>query len=571
MSRRRSLVLLLVTFIILATIYSVVIPLGEAPDEVSHLQYVQQLLARHRLPTLDIAAGEAHQPPLYYALGALLIAGIPNPQIEILANPDWQLWNLDTPNLLLHTRQEQFPFENGALAWHLLRLFSVALGAVTIWATYWLALEFFPNDPWLALASAAFVAFIPAFTFLSAVVNNDNLVITLSAVALLVFFRTLRGARVLLLGCLGLLLGLAALAKISALALWFPIGVAMLLGWHSGWRCNRFVSIAIVFGVALMLVAPWLIYNQLAFGDPLNSAYMLRYSTPRAAPMTLADWGIYATRMFESLWGKFGGAVSLVMPLIVYQVLSIFVVLGFIGALPQFDDWRKGRMPRPAQLGWVISIMFWGLLAAAQIRLMLTMMGMDQARQIFAGLPSLSIFIVAGILRLSLQRRKLAAIILTIGMGLVGIAALYFATSIYAPRYASPSIASAAAPIDFGGQIRVLDYRIEPAQVARGESISVQIDWQAVRDVTENDWLMLQLVGANEASVQQEGVPSNGRTTTDWWRTGQVFSSQHIIAVPTEIALGKYQVRLGLHPFGRWEWLPVRGGEFFTLATVEVR
>lgn len=570
-SHRWQLALLLITFVVLASIYSVVIPLGEAPDEVSHFQYIQQLRERQRLPTMDDGSGEIHQPPLYYVLGAVLTAWIPDAQFTILANPDWQLNNPDTPNLLLHTRQEQFPFEKGALVWHLLRLFSVALGTITVWATYQLVLEFFPGNHWGALAAAAFLGFIPGFTFLSAVFNNDNLVIALSTLITLVFLRTASGTRAIVLFALGLLLGFAALAKVSVLALCPPLGLAMLLGWHKGWRGNRLVSIALVFGVALIVVSPWFVYNTIVFGDPLNSAYMQVYSTPRTTPVTLMDWNIYVTRMWESFWGKFGGAVSLVMPGATYWALTSVVALGFLGAFVQFRDWRAGRLALPTKIGWAIFILFFVLLVGAQIRFMLQMYGMDEARHIYASLPLFSIFTVAGVLRLVQSRQNLAAIILTIGMGLLGIGALYFAASIYAPRYSAPAIASSLVPIDFGGQIRVVNYRIDQTQVAPNESISVQINWQVLRDGTENDWLMLQLVSANDVIAQQEGVPSNGRTTTDWWRAGQTLSSRHVLVVPAEIGAGKYQVRLGLHPFGRWEWLPVRGGEFYTLGTIEVR
>jgi TM2 domain-containing membrane protein YozV len=226
-------------------------------------------------------------------------------------------------------------------------------------------------------------------------------------------------------------------------------------------------------------------------------------------------------------------------------------------------------MLRQTEIAWTISILFWALLAAAQIRLMVTMLGMDQARQIFAGLPLLSIFIVAGILRL-FRQRKFAAGTLTIGMAWIAIAALFFVASIYAPRYTNASIANADS-IDFGEQIRLVDYRIDQIQVARGDSVAVQINWLAIKDVTENDWLMLQLIAAQEVKQQQEGVPSNGRTTTDWWRAGQTFSSRHALAIPMDIAPGKYQLRMGLHPYGRWDWLMVRGGDFYPLGIIEVR
>jgi hypothetical protein len=67
--------LLLLAFLLLDLTYSVTIPLGEAPDEVSHFAYVEYLTAHRQLPTPEGAVtGEAHQPPLYYLIGALSTA-----------------------------------------------------------------------------------------------------------------------------------------------------------------------------------------------------------------------------------------------------------------------------------------------------------------------------------------------------------------------------------------------------------------------------------------------------------------------------------------------------------------
>ena len=122
--------------------------------------------------------------------------------------------------MYIHTEREAFPWRDTALAVHLIRLFSVLLGAGTILCTYTIALWLFPGQPAIAAAAMAINAFLPMFIFISASVNNDNLVIFLSSLVLLLLVRVIRrGASAWLLLGLGGLIGLACLAKLSALGL----------------------------------------------------------------------------------------------------------------------------------------------------------------------------------------------------------------------------------------------------------------------------------------------------------------------------------------------------------------
>ena len=86
---------LVVVFVALATLYSVVTPLGEGPDEPGHARYLFFLAREGRLPVqwADAAKsdvpGEGHQPPLAYALVAPLAAWLPREerQFDMPGNP----------------------------------------------------------------------------------------------------------------------------------------------------------------------------------------------------------------------------------------------------------------------------------------------------------------------------------------------------------------------------------------------------------------------------------------------------------------------------------------------------
>ncbi|HEX7589078.1 MAG TPA: hypothetical protein VF478_12240, partial [Anaerolineae bacterium] len=80
----------------------------------------------------------------------------------------------------------------------------------------------------------------------------------------------------------------------------------------------------------------------------------------------------------------------------------------------------------------------------------------------------------------------------------------------------------------------------------------------------------LQLSGSGAAVANRDGVPSRGRVTTDGWKPGQTFVSHHTLIVPNDLPSGSYTLRLGLHPFGRWDWLTVNRRDMLDLATIQV-
>jgi 4-amino-4-deoxy-L-arabinose transferase-like glycosyltransferase len=451
------------------------------------------------------------------------------------------------------------------------------MGAVTVWTTYRLAAELIPHQTGIALGAAAFVAFLPAFTSLSAVVNNDNLIIMLSSLGVLQILRLarqpLRWRDAVLLGAL---LGLAPLTKLSGLVVWlFAAAVFLFVAWQSRqWRRLALYG-TLCCGIAVLFIAPWAIYNLLNYGDPLGWSLVLSVTPLRRAPMTWDDlvrvigWGLYT-----SFWGRFGGAIHLRM------ADAIYVILGGLALLASLGWVRYARTSRQAQRDFdargILAAfgVFWLLMLAAFARWTLAVLGTDQARQLFPGLPLFAIVFTVGLAYLSVDHTKIVLTTAYGGLFGLNLAVLVYLGAMFAgsPQNLAtlPRLGGAAAPADFNRTIRVVDYRVEPTRVAPGGVVEVRLQWQALSAPTENYWLLLQLAGPGELVVNKDGVPSAGRPTTDWWRTGDVFVSHHTLIVPEDAAPGTYKLRLGLHPFERWEWLPVRGQEMLVLDGITV-
>lgn len=330
--RHWAIALILASFFALGITYSTVTPLFEAPDELQHYARIKQLaeamgLVRLDLDVTQLAHQQRYQQPLYHLLGALATfwddaRDMPrllrfNPHADIgLAKADGNV------NLLIHTSEENFPYRGTSLGVHVLRLLSVLMGTGTVFLTYLIALEIFPQRQNLALGAAAINAFIPQFLFISGAVNNDNLVTPLCSLALLMMVKISNiqypiSDRNWLLDIrywiLGLIIGLATLTKVNALGL-LPLAILVVAISSYRQRSGKlFVSRAAIILATAALIAGWrFVRNWQRYGDPTALQMFLNTLAPRHPQPTLrqfmAEWGDYT----RSFWGLFGlGSVPL--------------------------------------------------------------------------------------------------------------------------------------------------------------------------------------------------------------------------------------------------------------------
>ena len=190
---RAGVALLIGVFVLLAGLYSVVVPPFETPDEIWHYAFIQHLAAGKGLPVSEpnteaLWRQQGVQAPGYYLAAAALTALIDQddfPAIYGRANPHAAIGQPGATanrNYLIHHADEGWPWRGSILALHLARFFSVLLGAITLWATY-RALALITDRRW-ALLGMALVGFIPQFIFISAAASNDNAINALAALVL---------------------------------------------------------------------------------------------------------------------------------------------------------------------------------------------------------------------------------------------------------------------------------------------------------------------------------------------------------------------------------------------------
>ncbi|MEP7358285.1 MAG: glycosyltransferase family 39 protein, partial [Anaerolineales bacterium] len=348
---------LILAHLVLGLMYDQATPIFEAPDEGTHYAVIDWLAAGYGLPVQNplgprtLWAQEGSQPPLYYWLASRLVAWVPERNLDsaYVQNPLSRIGIPGTAhnaNLYRHPL-ERPPLQGVELAVRLVRWFSLALGALTIYLTWRLAELVFPGQTVLALLAAALVAFNPMVLFINASVNNDNLLMLLSSaslVAIVVFMRPRvpqYGWKALV---LGLLLGLAALTKVSGLVLWPVAAVGVAWGAIRGRDWRRFLMAGLIIAAAAVLVSGWWYWrNQQLYGEWLGLNTMVAMAGPRALTIHLVD--LLRTEwygFFLSYWGVFG----------VFTILPADWVFGFYFILTLWSGlgWLQTLLRRPLRL-----------------------------------------------------------------------------------------------------------------------------------------------------------------------------------------------------------------------------
>jgi len=558
--------LLLLAFLALAVTYSVVTPIFEASDELWHYPVVQYIATGHGLPVQTppdrpgLWKQQASQPPLYYALAALLTSWVdtsdltatlrPNPHSAIgVVTPDGNI------NMVAHDpARESWPWRGTALAVHIARLLSVALSTVTVYLTYRLGREAFPDRHDLALAAAAFTAFTPMFTFISGSVNNDNLVVPLCALALLSMIRQDRKAqgneRRLMLGWLGLgvVIGLAALTKLSGMLLLLP---AALTGAWVAWQrrsLRHLFAAGLAIGLPVLTLTGWWLWrNWQLYGDPTGLKMFNPYFT-RPIPADLAQIWSERTSFLYGYWGNFGG-LNLPIPAWAYTILNILLLLAAAGLI--FSFWQFIARNRPSSLVTQHSIfdtrhasrtsiiVLWGAIVVVGWLSWTRTTWSSQGRLVFYALPAYSILMAAG-LGAWLPRRVAPYAFGVVGIGMATLSAAMPFTVI-APAYARPPQLTAAqianiphhADVTFGDALVLLGYDAPAASARPGDSACITLYWQALKPTDRDYSVFVHLLDEDEIEKQDKGpaYPGRGNLPTTTLAPGQTWAETWVVPV----------------------------------------
>ena len=582
----RPLIVLITVFVILGVVYSVTVPLWEAPDEVAHFEYIAHLVKTHSLPVQQVGVlDEAHQPPLYYAVAALVsgIADFDDPTGAFQSNPEfiWAGHGGVAHNAAIHRTAETFPYRGIALAAHLARWVSVITGAVTVTFTYAIARRIFPGTRYLALLAAALTAFNPQFIFITGSVSLDGMTAMTCTLALWQLIRTLeRPFRWQRWALTSMWCGLAVLSKPSAFVVGLTAGGLLLLSairqrsWSLLWHG------ALALGIAFLLVSGWwFVQNWVLYGDPLGWRTFLTNWTvvQRHGKVKWDDVCRFFTTQFQSYWARFGW-MTISIPKWIYQLLLAMCSLSLLG----WGSWlwrRRWRSLRETQALSLIALMLLPLLQEIfQFRSIFTFdASWYQGRYLFLSSAALSILLATGLWNLT-PRWMAQGVSAAVGAGLL-LLAITAPIWVIQPQYVTPTLARWqvwALPhhsdVTFGEWIRLLGYRVEHVASLDQPTVTLTLYWQAAQhpDLDYSTFVHL-LNEAGELVAQCDaGLGSDQNYPTSAWWVGDIVPSQHTLMLPPHLPPGAYEIRVGVYFWADGSRLPAVEsgapvGDFITL------
>lgn len=522
--------LVVLGYLLLASIFTTLIPLGEAPDEAAHVRYADFIAEYGHLPhTLEErreADYKAVWPPLYHALiaGPLAYVGDAPPQrLKSVGDTPRRLipTNGQTIAAFLHTADELWPWHGLPLAWHLGRVISVGLSALTLIVTYAIAWSLTHRRD-IALGVAALQATLPQFVFIGSVINDDNLLFLLSGLVLLSLIRCPTPPKLWHLVGIGALVGLATVAKYNALPL-YGIVAAWIL-WMAPWR--RWLSLGLAFTLGATVTGGWWFgfvlwhFNQIESQGLLSG--ILAALSAGAADASLrqvaagsvsfafpppGDWLTWVVTLFQSWVGLFGGGSTIRLPLWIYGVLAIvYLAAGYEAAH------SKIRLTRPVYL-WVP--LFFLPLPLVRFLLSGLITETAQGRHLFPALSILLLGVVLGLHRYSLY--VVGSVIA--GQLVLCLYSIWLIVSSYPPPlpvHTTDITVENRRNLPLTDSITLRDFDIEPPHVT--------LIWQA-EDIPPQDYLIeLTVTDAEGQAVSGWlGHPVGGRYPTRAWDDGDII------------------------------------------------
>ena len=540
--RRRQIIV--GVFGLLSLFYMLATPIWETPDESYHYAFADYLATTARLPEQDpenIEAWEQEgsQPPLYYIIVASLIAPIDRTEPEQIYNPHTKRGiglATDNQNLMLHNRdQEAFPWHGAELATLIGRLVSISCAMMTVWLVFRFAYLLIPNNSQVALLAMAFTTFNPMFIFISASMNNDNLVILLGTASMVLLMELWRGGwNWRTITTLAVLLGLAALTKLSGLTFAPIVGLGILLLQR---RENRpFTDLVraglLIAGGILLIAGWWYARNIYLYGDITGLNVMVEIVGPRPAGFNLNDLWHEREGFFYAFWGWFG-VLSVLGPTSLFTIVSGLCIVALVGLVHYLTQ-------RTNSIIWLFVLQFiitfgglirWSLQTPA-----------SQGRLLFPVIALISTGLALGLFHLqkTLQLPQFMSFLAVVPLAIYAVALpIITIRPAYTPAPPLTELPPDARTVDARyGNIQFLGYVIESEPVivdsAHTDDLTITLYWQPLAQTDDPLSFFVQVIAPDDNYEPiivgtLDSYPGRGLRQTDTWEVGQIYGETYHI------------------------------------------
>ncbi len=536
--------LLPLLFLLVGSVYLYAAPNFEASDTVQHVGMIKTIAETGRLPVQSpdheqLYGQEASQPPLYYLIMAALWNAFDNADFDERYRPSPFTVIGDTSgrgnrNLVIYKQPYPPDLSGSSLALYSIRLLSLGLGAVAVWAVYQSARLLLPGERGFALLAGALTAFNPQFLFISASVSNDTLVNMLAALIVWRLLLMLRdGFEMRRSLALALLVALASLAKLSGLVLGAALGLAAL------WRLIRagdrrgFFQLAALTLIAWLAIAGWWYARNLTlYGELFGTSTMLDYFGRRSISL-----GQLISEEFEGLrvsyWAVFG-AFNIVVDDLYYRVMDGLTLIGGGGLLVFLAKTIGGDLPTRERARLLTAIGFLVILLALGAGALIAW-SLDTwastGRLLFPYISSASLLLALGIHAFRIPKLLIIAPMLAFS--------LFAPIAVIRPNYDHPPAvarlpASAERANVRWGDLRLTAYELPERRSWRaGDEIPVALYWRAEAQSPLAYALVLSLLDATGQPITRfETWPGWGTMPHPWMTLGRDYRDEYRIKIP---------------------------------------
>lgn len=576
---------ILLFYLVFGLIYALATPVFEANEELWHFGYVEHLRETGRLPTQSlyqrhtIYRHHGSQPPLYYALMAIVTAPISiddseeyrrlNPHVNI-----YQPGSFGNKNLIVHDNSLSLVHGAG-LAVLVMRALGIALGAGTIIFIYKIGELIAPQRQTVAFVAGAITGLNPMFIFVTASVNNDALAMLLNGALIWLLLRTMRdGFSLRAILALATLFALSSLTKLTGLVL-LPVllGVAFFVQRKTRDRRGLLILLyALVLGW-LLIAGWWYFRNFQLYGEPFGIITMAELAGPRDLTFNLADLFAEYQQFRMSFWGLFG-ALNIQVASIFYLLLDLMAVLSLIGCvflglqLLAIRDFAYARyelahlltLASALLLLW-LGVMYWSTLTRVAEGRMLFPLIAVVSPLLAVGFVEIVWWIVFSLRPPNLEfvragdavPKELLHSTMLWQLKFLAVVAVFVPFTVIASQYNTPQPVEApperARPLyaEFG-DVALIAYERVDRRYSAEDAVRITLYWQVLRQSAGDNSIHLTLVDDRGQEIgRYVTYPGAGSLRTSRWQAGLIYPDEYMINI-SRAAYGRYPFDL------RVEW-----------------
>lgn len=336
--------LIIVLFFITALLWSVFLPVFEAPDETSAYEYALYMARTWEIPDLREFSNQGfhHWQPLYFFLLAP-IARVTNAPTSIGSKyyykNSWERIYRDNPtNIFFHQPSEfKFDWDGIAASLHAMRLISVLLATGSVWLVFLTAREIFGLGSQAPVVAAALFGFNPQFVNYSGALNVVNMVTFVSSTVIFLAVKIL-GQKITslkLYAYLGGLLGIAIISKMTSLTL-LPVSLGMVMWKRIKEKVKVLPALALLI-LFFMIFGGWfLIRNKILYGEfsGVTTQITMVYGKVRNPFLEEVGWLNYLISYPKTQWKTFWSGFSWLtfyLPHIFPLIMAWIYFIGMLG------------------------------------------------------------------------------------------------------------------------------------------------------------------------------------------------------------------------------------------------